>query len=211
MRSILIADDHEVTRRGLIEIVREEFGDVIIGEVCSIGGLAPTLTQRSWDMVLLDVLMPGGTVLEALAIVRELAPAVPILILTALTEVEYVTQTMRAGASGLIHKSEAGDDLVQAIRTVASGGTYLHPETAAAVASSLRADSEQRAAHEVLSTREMEIFRRIAVGLAPKEVAAELGLSDKTVATYMARIRKKTGLLSPVEIARYALRHHIVD
>jgi two-component system invasion response regulator UvrY len=154
--------------------------------------------------------MPGGSVVDVIRAIRATKQEVPILILTAATEVEYVVETMRAGANGLIHKHRASDDLLAAALAVANGGTYVHPETAAAVAAALRERSAS-ALHEKLSKRELEIFRLIAVGRAVKEVAATLGLSDKTVATYLARIRAKTHLSTHVEIARYALQHGLVE
>jgi DNA-binding NarL/FixJ family response regulator len=117
---------------------------------------------------------------------------------------------MKAGANGLIHKHRGSDDLVDAIRQVAGGGQYLHPETAIAVAGALR-DEKQSLLHERLSARELEILRLIAQGRAVKEIAADLHLSDKTIATYVSRIREKTGLSSPVDMARYALQHRLVE
>jgi DNA-binding NarL/FixJ family response regulator len=208
--NVLIADDHEVTRRGLREILREAFPDVQIYEAADAASVIAEVPAREWDLILLDVLMPGGTVLETLSTIRSLTPTVPILILTALTEVEYVLQTMKAGANGLIHKHQASDELLVAIRQVANGGRYLHPETAIAIASGLP-EKKDELPHDRLSTRELEVFRLIAQGRAVKEVAADLGLSDKTVATYLSRIREKTGLSSHVEIARYALQKGLVE
>ncbi len=211
MKNFLIADDHEVTRRGVIDILRDEFGDVFVAEACDVPSLLGMLENAPWDLVLLDAIMPGGTVVDSIRSIRSRRPQLPILVLTAITEIGYVTESLRAGAQGLIHKNRAVDELVSAIRTVAGGGTYLHAETAVAVASSLQPEAASASPHEALSERELHIFRRIALGLAVKEVAGELGISDKTVATYLARIRKKTGLQSHVEIARYALQHGLVD
>jgi len=209
MRNILIADDHAVTRRGIREILHEAFPQVVIQEAADAEGLLAVLSDRPWDLVLLDALMPGGSVLETLARIRATHPQVPVLVLTAATEIEYLVHAMRAGANGLIHKHRASDDLLEAIKTVANGGNYIHPESALDLAATLRGD--QALPHERLSGREREIFARIAQGRSVKEIAGELKLSDKTVATYLARIREKTGLNSHVEIARYALLHHVVD
>ena len=209
MRNILIADDHAVTRRGIREILHEAFPQVVIQEAADAEGLLAVLSDRPWDLVLLDALMPGGSVLETLARIRTTHPQVPVLVLTAATEIEYLVHAMRAGANGLIHKHRASDDLLEAIKTVANGGNYIHPESALDLAATRRGD--QALPHERLSGREREIFARIAQGRSVKEIAGELKLSDKTVATYLARIREKTGLNSHVEIARYALLHHVVD
>lgn len=209
MKHVLIADDHEIVRRGLLEILRENFASVEICEAGDFTSALRLLPTRPWDLLLLDILMPGGNVLDLLAHVRSADANVPVLVLTAATETEYVIQTLKAGANGFVHKHRTSDELLEAIRKVSSGGRYLDPDSALAVAAAL--GSERPAAHEKLSARELEIFRLIALGRAVKEVAADLGLSDKTVATYLARIREKTGLSSHVEIARYALRHRLVD
>lgn len=210
MKHVLIADDHAVTRRGLRGILCEAFADLEVSEAADAPSVLATLPRAPWDLVLLDAIMPGGTILELLTEVRAKSPTVPILVLTAATELEYVVQTMKAGANGLIHKHRAPDELLDAVRAVAAGGRYLHPDTATEIAASL-AEAKEEPAHARLSARELEIFRLIAVGRAVKEVAADLGLSDKTVATYLGRIREKTGLTSHVEIARYALQNGLVD
>ncbi|HET9931901.1 MAG TPA: response regulator transcription factor [Polyangiaceae bacterium] len=210
IQNVLVADDHEVTRRGVKDILQETFSGVQVAEAANADAVLGLLGERPWNLLLLDVMMPGSNVLDLLKQIRRIDPKVPILMLTAATEVEYVLQTMQAGANGLIHKHRATEELIEAIHRVADGGTYLHPETAGAVAASLR-PAPSRPVHTKLSERELEIFRLIALGRAIKEIAAELGLSDKTIATYVARIREKTGLTSYVEIARYALQHRLVD
>ena len=210
MRHVLVADDHEVTRRGVSEIVREAFDGVQIHEAQDSASVAALLDACKWDLILLDVMMPGEDVMTTLGRIRAVDPGVPILILTAALELEYVIQTMKAGANGLIHKHRAADELLDAIRRVANGGTYLHADTAAAIATSLRQERTPLP-HEQLSEREMEVFCLIALGKAVKEIAWDLGLSDKTVATYLARIREKTGLTTHVEIARYALQNRLVE
>jgi DNA-binding NarL/FixJ family response regulator len=160
--------------------------------------------------VILDAVLPDANLLETLALIRRGWPRVPVLVLTAAVELEFVIQSMKAGANGLIHKHRASQDLLEAVRRVADGGSWLHPETAAQVAATLR-EAPHALAHQALSGRELEIFKLIALGLAIKEIAGKLALSDKTVATYLTRIREKTGLQSHVEIARYALKHQLVD
>lgn len=210
MREVLIVDDHGVTRRGMREIVGEVFPDGTIGEASDFASLLDALAQQRWSLILLDIMIPGGTVLDALARIRAADPAVPVLVVTAATETEYVTQVLQAGANGLIHKHLSADDLMQAIRIVAEGRSYLHPETAVAMAAAL-AERRTPLPHDSLSPRELEVLRLVARGMTVKVIAGALGISDKTVATYLARIREKTGLNSHVEIARYALQHRLVD
>lgn len=210
MKNVLIADDHAVTRRGIRSIVQEQYDSADIVEVSDGHAVLQQLSVRPWDLILLDVMMPGPGILQLLASLRAHSTNVPILVLTSSNELEYVVQTMKAGANGLMHKHRAADDLVEAIEKVAAGGSYLHADTAVEIAQSLR-EKKPSLAHQDLSEREIDIFRRIALGRAIKEIAFDLGLSEKTVATYLARIREKTGLVSHVEIARYALKNGLVD
>lgn len=210
MRHVLIADDHEVTRRGIRDLLRDAYPDLEFAEVADGSQVLSRIGERAWDLLLLDVLMPGPGVTTVVAGARAAAPRMPILVLTAATEIEYCVQALRAGANGYIHKHRATDELLEAVRRVAAGGVYVHGDTAAEIAIALRAPDQEHP-HAKLSPRELEIFRLIARGRAIKEIAGDLGLSDKTVATYLARIREKTGLTSHVEIARYALQHRLVD
>lgn len=209
-RNVLIADDHEVTRRGLRELLRDAFGQLEVCEVADGSAVIARLSERDWDLIFLDVLMPGPGIVPLLGAIRAKNSSVPILVLTAAMEPEYLIQAMKAGASGVIHKHRAVDDVLEAVNKVTTGGRYLHSESAIAVATAI-ARSEPELPHRSLSARELEIFRLIARGRAIKEIASDLGLSDKTVATYLARIREKTSLVSHVEIARYALQHGLVE
>jgi len=210
MKNILVADDHEVTRRGVREILHDAFNGVNVVEVGSGTAALAVLPELGWDLILLDIAMPGPSIVDVIAGIRAHDAAVPILVLSGMTEPEYAVSTIRAGANGLVHKHRASDDLRDAMTMVTEGGTYLHPDTAIAIASQLRTEPLADA-HFKLSSRELEIFLLIAVGKTVKVVAAKLELSDKTVATYITRIRDKTGLTNHVEIARYALRHGLVD
>ena len=210
MQHVLIADDHAVTRRGVRELVLERFPDAQVTELPDGNAVLEQLPTRHWDLMLLDVMMPGPGIIELLERIRDHEASVPVLVLTGSSEIEYVIQTMRAGANGLLHKQQAADELLLAIETVTAGRTYLHAETAAAIARTLQV-RKPTLAHEDLSERELDIFRRIALGGAIKEIGFDLGLSEKTVATYLARIREKTGLVSHVDIARYALKNGLVE
>jgi two-component system invasion response regulator UvrY len=210
MQYVLIADDHAVTRHGIRQLLRDAFEGVEVVGVGDGDAALAELASRPWDLILLDVMMPGPNILELLGRIRAVDPNVPVLVLTASSEIEYVIETMKAGANGVIHKHHAVDDLLQAAQRIADGGTYLHADTAAAIAKTLHA-RKPTLLHDDLSQRELDIFRRIALGRAIKEIGFDLGLSEKTVATYLARIREKTGLTSHVEIARYALKNGLVD
>jgi len=207
---ILIADDHEVVRRGLKLILQDEFGRVKLGEARTGREVIDQVRTKEWDLVLLDISLPYRSGLDALTEIKQLRPQVPVLILSASPETEYAVRTIRQGAAGYINKQYASDELLVAIKKVLAGGTYVSPAIAEKLASSLRADSIQ-ALHERLSDREFQIMRMIALGKSVKQIAAELALSEKTVGTYLLRIKGKTGLTSHVEITRYAIRNRLVD
>jgi len=210
VKHVLIADDHAITRRGLRELLQDAYAGLEVAEVGDADAAIEQAYRRDFDLALLDVLMPGPGILQVLARIRQARPTMPVLVLTGSNELQYVIETMQAGANGLIHKHHAADELLHAIVCVAAGGSYLHAETAVAVARVLQTP-KARLPHESLSAREMEVFRRIARGQAVKEIGYELDLSNKTVATYLARIREKTGLNGHVDMARYALQHGLVD
>lgn len=208
MLSVLIADDHEVVRRGLKDLLHSEFAELEIGEASNGDELAALLIQRRWSLILLDVIMPGRNVIDMLADIRRADPQVPILILTVMAEPQYAVRALKAGANGYITKQHAGDELIAAVHKVLAGGTYLTDETVLALATGKAATV---APHDSLSERELAVLRLIAHGRPVKAIAHELSLSAKTVATYITRIRDKTGLYTYVEMTRYALQHRLVD
>jgi DNA-binding NarL/FixJ family response regulator len=191
-------------------VVQSAFKGVQIFEVEDSDALLRLMTERAWDLILMDILMPGLGMTETLTRIRTVHAKVPILIFTGLTELEHVAAAMAAGANGVIHKNQASGDLVAAIQVVTSGGVFLHPEIAAAL-EARDGERDQTQPHMKLSAREAEIFRMIAMGRPLKEIAKDLGISEKTVVTYLTRIRGKTGLNSYVEIARYALQNRLVQ
>jgi two-component system, NarL family, invasion response regulator UvrY len=207
---MLIADDHEVVRRGLKLILLEEFRDAQVGESGNARETLEQLAAREWDLVLLDINMPGQSGLEVLAEIKRRRPKTPVLILSASTESEYAVRTIRAGAAGFINKQHAADELITAIRKVMSSGTYVSAAVANQLAYAVKRGAAQ-AVHEKLSDRELEVFRLIALGKSVKVIAGELALSEKTVGTYIGRIKEKTGLSSYVAITRYALQNKLVE
>ena len=210
VHNILIADDHEVVRRGLKGLLEEEFDELVFGECADSDGVMNLLDERKWDLILLDILMPRMSIIDMLKAIRERDADVPILILTALSEAEYAVSTLKAGANGYITKQYASDELKLAVRKVMAGESYLTSEAIAALAQDLRGEVGTLP-HEALSKRELEVMCLIAQGKAVKQIAFELSVSAKTVGTYVARIREKTGLENYVEITRYALQHGLVD
>lgn len=210
MTRVLIADDHEIVRRGLREILASHLGRLAFGEAGNAAEAIRLLIQKDWDLALLDINMPGRSGLEVLEEARRVRPRLPVLVLTSYPEKEFAVRAFKLGAAGYITKQEASDQLIAAVQRVLAGGKYVTPSLAERLATHL-GDELPAAPHETLSQRELQVFRLVALGKSLKEIATELALSEKTIATYRARITEKTGLASSVEIARYALKQRLVD
>ena len=210
VHAVLIADDHAVTRRGMKDLVLDTLAVGVVVEAANTDEILEALPDHDWGLILLDLRMPGIGIVETIRRIRERLSAVPVLVVTAVTEVEYVVEVMKAGATGFVEKSRSDDELATALREVALGKPYLHPDTAQQTAAVVWGPTASQP-HHSLSDREMAVFICIAKGLSVKDIAADLHISDKTVATYLARIRTKTGISSHVEIARYAIHNKLVD
>lgn len=210
MTRILIVDDHEVVRRGLRQVLAEAFPGAAVEEAdrseTALGAIAGT----AWDLVLLDVNIPGRGGLEVLEDAKRLRPTMPVLVVSAYPEEEFAVRCIRLGASGYLSKDAASVELVAAARKVLSGGKYVTARLAERLMDVLGGDAPA-AAHEALSSRELQVLRLVAGGKTSKEIAAELHLSEKTIATYRARISEKLGLSTIVELTRYALQHGLVS
>ena len=206
---ILIADDHAIVRRGLIEILLEEYPSAYIEEV----GDADTLYKKSlageWDIIISDLMMPGRSVLEALAQIRQYSPQVPVLILSIFPEEQYATRVLKAGASGYINKDAAPTELVKAVQRILQGRKYITPLIAEKMAHDL-AENAEKAAHELLSDREFHVMKLLAGGKSVSDIAMMLSLSPTTISTYRARIMEKMKMKANAELARYALENRLI-
>jgi len=208
--NVLIADDHELFRRGLKQLLAEEFGPMTVGEA---GDSRETVAQAlggDWELVLLDLNLPDRSGLEVLAELKRRRPALRILVLSAYPESEYAVRSLRLGAAGYVTKQSAADETVAAVRKVRAGGCYVSPLVAEQLAATV-AHRGGQAMHEALSEREFDVLRLIATGKTLKEIAAQLSLGQKTIGTYHLRLLKKLGLRTDVELTRYALQHRLVD
>jgi DNA-binding NarL/FixJ family response regulator len=210
MIRVLIVDDHQIVRRGLKEIFSDEFADLNVGEAETSKAALELVVTQDWDIVLMDINIPGRNGLEVLEEVKRLRPRTPVLVLSAYPEEEFAIRALKSGASGYLNKSRASDELLAGVKQVLAGGRYITASLAEKLAAALGSDVQQ-APHESLSSRELQVLRMIANGRTLKEVAAELALSEKTVGTYRSRISKKMGLGSNVELTRYAVQHRLVD
>jgi DNA-binding NarL/FixJ family response regulator len=209
MIRVLVADDHAVVRRGLMQILEEAPGMVAAGEASTGREVIQAVRQVPYDVLVLDISMPQGGGLEVLNQLRSLERDVPVLILSIHPEKQYATRALSAGAAGYLTKDSAPDELVTAIREIAQGKKYITASLAARLAE--RLDEGSMAAHETLSDREMEVMQRLAAGETVTEIAQALSLSVKTVSTYRTRILRKLALESTADIIRYAIERGLVE
>jgi DNA-binding NarL/FixJ family response regulator len=201
---ILLVDDHAIVRRGMRELLGEEFDAEF--EEAGTGEEALGLVQRSsFDLVVLDLSMPGRGGLDALKEVHSIHPKVPVLVLSQHAEEQYAIRAFRAGAAGYVTKDCAPDELVKAAKKALTGGKYVSSSLAEHLATRLAADPDQRV-EDTLSDRELQVLRLLADGKTVKEIGAELALSEKTISTYRARILDKLNAKTNAELMRFALR-----
>ena len=209
MLKILIADDHTVVRKGLRQILLEEFLSAEIDEAADAEELMKKVMKKEWDIVVSDISMPGRSGLEVLQQIKQHYPRLPVLILSIHPEDQYAVRVLKAGASGYLNKDSAPDELVKAVRQVLLGKKYITSSTAERLASLLDQDPG-KLPHENLSDREFEVLRLLAAGSPVSEIAEKLSLSVTTVSTYRARILAKMNLKSNADLTLYAIRNHLL-
>jgi two-component system invasion response regulator UvrY len=210
MIKILIADDHTMFREGLKHILAE-YPDVVVTDEANNGQeVLDKIWKNDYDMVLLDITMPGMTGLEALKQLKNDRPKLPVLILSMHPEEQYAIRVLRAGASGYLTKESAPDELITAIRKISQGRKYITPSLAERLASEFETDSE-KPLHDILSDREYQVLCMIAAGKTLKHVAKELSLSIKTVSTYRTRIMEKMNMKTNAEVMHYVIKHKLLD
>ena len=209
MIRIAIADDHPIVREGLRRIASEGAGISVTGEASSAAELFRLLAVAAVDVVLLDVSMPGSTLIETLKELRERHRSAKVLVLSVHPEDQWAVRALRAGAAGYLTKDHSPEQLVDAIRRVARGGKYVSAALAERLAD-LVDTSGTKAPHERLSNREFEVLRALGSGMAIKEVAQQLNLSAKTISTYRTRLLEKMGLRSRADLVRYVVEHQLL-
>ncbi|MCX6151325.1 MAG: response regulator transcription factor [Ignavibacteriales bacterium] len=210
MIKILIADDHSIVRQGLKQIVAEENDIVVQGEAGSAEELFPILEKQEFDLIILDINMPGKSGIEILKDISIRFPQIPVLILSMYGEEQYGIRAIKAGAAGYLKKVSAPEELVKAIKKIVGGGKYISPTLAEKLADRL-GDKTNKSPHEILSNREYEIMCKIASGKSIEEIAEELSISVPTVYTYRNRIFEKMNLKSNVELTQYVLQNKLID
>lgn len=199
---VLIADDHAVLREGLKQILSDEFDKIEFGEASSTQHTLDLLPKKKWDVLLLDINMPGRSGLEVLREMRQNYSKLPVLVLSSTPEDQMGLRVLKAGASGYLNKQTALEDLVQAVRKVMSGGKYISQRLAEKLAAEVA--RPDKPPHEQLSDREFQVMQMLAGGASLKDIAAELSLSVKTISTFRGRVLEKLKLQNNVELAHYA-------
>lgn len=207
---ILITDDHAVVRQGLKLILADHFKKAVFGEARNATEALALVWKEKWDVVVLDITMPGRSGLEVLKEIKRSRPKLPVLVLSMHPEDQFAVRLLKAGAAGYLTKESAGEELVCAIKKVVAGGRYISPSLAERMASYLTIDV-QKAPHERLSDREFLILRMIASGKQVSQIAKELSLSVATVSTYRGRILGKMDMKNNAELTHYALQKELVD
>ncbi len=210
MLKLLVADDHAIVRKGIEQIIAASSTDIVVAAEASNGQEAlERASKNEYDLVLLDIAMPGRDGLETLKELKHRCPKLPVLMLSMYPEEQYAVRALRSGASGYLTKESAAEELITAIRKISSGGKYVSTSLAEKLASKLEEDTD-RPPHELLSDREYQIMCMLASGRAQKEIADQLSLSIKTISTYRARLLVKMRMKSNADITRYALENKLV-
>jgi DNA-binding NarL/FixJ family response regulator len=209
MLKILIADDHAIVRKGLRQILLEEYPSAVIGEAADTEGLLAEVINNGWEIIICDMNMPGRSGLDALNQLKHVAPDIPVLIMSMYPEDQYALRVLKAGASGYLEKETVHENIIKAIQTVQLGKKFITPSVAEKLANAFNDDNKKQP-HELLSDREFDVFKLLASGKSVSEIAGQLSLSTTTVSTYRARILEKMGIRSNAELTRYALEKKLI-
>jgi len=207
---VLLADDHAIIRDGLKQILADTEDLVVAGEAANGLELMQQVREKNWDVLVLDISMPGRSGLELLHMLKDEKPELPILVLSMHHEEQYAVRALKAGASGYVTKESDGELLVTAIRRVARGGVYISDKVAELMVRGSR-PSNEALPHNLLSDREYEVFNRLVLGKGLTEIGAELSLSVKTISTHKTHILQKMNLASAADLVRYALAHGLAE
>ena len=209
MLKILVADDHAIVRQGVKQILADSHDMVVCDEASDGQEALDKALLNDYDVVLLDISMPGKNGLEVLRELGSQKPGLPVLILTMHAEQDYAMRVLRQGASGYITKQSAPEELMNAIHRVASGGKYVSPSLAEEMVSYLKIGEEPQP-HSVLSEREHQVMCMIAAGRTVKEISEQMALSKRTIRTYRSRILKKMKVGSDAALIRYAVENRLI-
>jgi len=209
MIRVLIADDHAIVRDGLKQIFKETSDIVVAGEAANGTEVIEKIKFEKYDLVVLDISMPGRGGLDVLKYIKLHNPTLPVLVLSMYSEDQYAIRVLKAGASGYLTKETASEQLISAVRRISEGHKYVSLDLAEKLADSLDTN-HRKSGYEALSDREFQVLRLIGSGMTVGEIAEELSLSVKTISTNRARILEKMGMKNNAELICYAIRHNLV-
>lgn len=207
---ILIADDHPLVRDGLINTISKGISNVSLGEASSAAGVLNEVRRQSWDLLILDINMPGRDGLDVLRELKTLQPELPVIILSMYPEDQYAVRTLKMGASAYLTKETSPRELLTAIQTVLAGQKYLTSSISRILAEEITG-KQANPTHEILSNREFQVLKLIASGKNISGIALELSLSVKTISVYRSNILQKLSLKNNAEITNYAFRNNLTD
>ncbi len=211
MIKVLLADDHSIVRAGLCRIVEESSDMEVIAEAADGMEAIQQAHKTSPDVAVIDISMPGLDGLEVTAQLRSYYPKLPILILTMHEEEQYAVRAIEAGAMGYITKQSAPEQLVKAIRKVYAGYRYITDAVAESLAFRVARGAQDKSLLDSLSTRELQVLRRLAMGHTNREIASAYNISIKTVDTYRYRLLKKLNLRNNAELSRFAIQNRLIE
>lgn len=204
----ILADDHAIVRRGLKQILKDEFPTAQIDEAGDGKEVLGEVRNKQFDLLICDISMPGVTGLELCKRVKEINPDQPILILSMHTEEQYAIRALRAGAAGYLTKESAPEELIKAVRHILMGKKYVSAVLASIMANHI-GNPTQLELHELLSDRELEVLKQLSRGRSLTEIGKKLQLSPNTISTYRSRILEKLKMTSNAELIQYAIEHQL--
>lgn len=210
MIRVLLADDHTIVRKGLKQILSEGIRSIEFGEASNASEAIDLLKKDPFDIVILDLSMPGRSGLDLLKDIKVLKPKIPVFILSMYPEDQYALRVIKAGAMGYMTKDSAPEELVKGVTKILNGGKYVSPALSEHLLDLVQEPSNTES-HQMLSDREFEVLRLIASGKTVSEIGTKLSLSVKTVSTYRTRILEKLHLSTNSELTRYAMQRKLVD
>jgi len=208
--NILIVDDHAVSRRGLKEILEDEFESIRVGQADNAAKALGQIIKQEWDLVILDISLPGRSGLQAIKDIHYAQPGLPVLFLSMHSEDQFGLRCIKAGAAGYMTKESAPEELVLAIKKILAGGKYVSPHLAEKLASALQRDTDSPL-HEILSNREFQLLRMLGAGKTVSQVAEAMSLSVKTISTYRTRLLQKLGMKTTAELIHYAIQNELTQ
>ena len=210
MKNILLVDDHRIVRQGLKSLIELEVDLKVTGEAASGLEALNLVRGNEYDIMVLDISMPGKNGVDTLHDLKHISPNLPVLVLSGYAEEQYALNLVRSGCKGYLSKDADPDEIIKAIRNIANGKRYISSQLAELMSEQLSHPSEKQL-HEMLSNREFQVFYKLASGITPTEIGLELNISTKTVSTYRMRILEKMSLKTNADLTYYAIKNAILN